>query len=331
MTRTASNGQNAIASGVEVNKVGKPIAYHFVTGPLSSGNRSTERVDATRVLHRFIFQRPEQKRGIPWTHAAMLSMHYAGEFAMSALMAAKHGADHLGFFVTPDGTAPSIGDKSIDNNGQEDGSRISTTAPGTWDTLPEGVDVKNIESKYPNEVFGGFMKSAYQRMSSGLPGASYPELCNDYEAVNFSSIRASILSSRDEWKKRQKWFSSAWLEPIFDDWLTWSLANGALLLENGSALPSVKKTKFMAHGWQFRGWSWVDPLKDIQTAKEGIALRITSRTRIASEQGRDIEDVFDELQAEESLAKKYNINLAINPATPAQHDPAAQPTSGEKT
>ncbi len=317
LNQYGGNGVNAIVAGVEVSDLGKPVAYHFHVGRMGMGNRNVERVSASAVLHRFIIHRPEQKRGIPWGHAAMLSMHYAGEFALSALLAAKYGADHLGFFVTPDGQAPQLGDEAAD----EDGARIATSAPGTWDTLPVGTDVRNVDSKYPSDVFGSFMKSAYQRMSSGLPGASYPELCNDYEAVNFSSIRAAILSSRDEWKKRQKWFASAWLEPIFADWLRMSLANGAILLDNGSPLPLLKIEKFAAHGWQMRGWTWVDPLKDIQTAKEGINLKITSRTRIAAEQGRDIEDIFDELQMEEKLAGKYGIDLSVSAAPP----PAALP------
>ena len=320
--RNPSDAENGIAGGVEFDRLGKPVAYHFNAGEMA-GSRSTTRVEAGTLLHRFVMQRPEQKRGIPWMHASMLSMHYAGEFALSALMAAKAGADHLGFFVTPDGNPPVIGEAAAD----EDGARIATTAPGTWDTLPEGVDIRTVDSKYPNEVFGPFIKSAHQRMASGLPGASYPELCNDYEAVNFSSIRAAILSTRDEWKKRHKWFAEAWLEPIFTEWLRLALAKGAILLANGSPLPVAKAAKFAAHAWQFRGWSWVDPLKDIQTAKEALDLKITSRKRIAAELGRDLEDVFDELQTEEALASKYGIDLKppAPPAPVAAPDPEDDP------
>jgi len=306
LNRSASEGINAIVAGIEVNTHGRPLAYHFNTSNLA-GSRTATRVAAGEVLHRFILQRPEQKRGIPWGHASMLSMHYAGEFALSALMAAKFGADHLGFFVTPDGTAPALGG---DDGEDENGNKISTSAPGTWDTLPTGVDVKTVDSKYPNEVFTPFIKTAHQRMASGLPGASYPELCNDYEAVNFSSIRAAILSARDEWKKRQRWFAAAWLDPIFTEWLRMSLMNNAILLANGSPLPFAKYDKFKAHAWQFRGWAWVDPLKDIQAARESLDLKIISRKRIAADQGRDLEDVFDELQTEEALAKKYQIDLS---------------------
>ena len=309
--RDASDGLNAIAGGVEVNGVGRPVAYYFNTSNNQSV-RQAQRIAAGDVLHRFIVHRPEQKRGIPWGHASMLSMHYAGEFALSALMAAKFGADHLGFFVTPDGEAPKLGADDEDSNGE----KIVTSAPGTWDTLPTGVDVKTVDSKYPNEVFGPFLKTANQRMASGLPGASYPELCNDYEAVNFSSIRAAILSTRDEWKKRQKWFAGAWLDPIFTEWLRMSLLNGAITLANGSPLPLVKLPKFQAHAWQFRGWAWVDPLKDIQAAKEALDLKIISRKRIAADQGRDLEEVFDELQTEEAMAARYQIDLSP-PSAPA--------------
>lgn len=320
LNRNASEGVNAIAAGVEVNAFGRPVAYHFNTTNIA-GNRSAERIAAGSVLHRFIIQRPEQKRGIPWGHASMLSMHYAGEFALSALMAAKFGADHLGFFVTPDGEAPKLGG---DDGKTDEGDKIVTSVPVTFDTLPAGTDIRTVDSKYPNEVFGPFVKTAHQRMASGLPGASYPELCNDYEAVNFSSIRAAILSTRDEWKKRQKWFASAWLDPIFNEWLRMSLLSGAILLANGSPLPLSKLAKFKAHGWKFRGWAWVDPLKDIQAAKEALDLKITSRKRLAAEQGRDLEEVFDELQTEAVMAARYNINL-----TPSA--PAAPPDQPDET
>lgn len=301
--RPPSAGENAICSGVEVNAQGRAVGY-WLNDSAQEARRAV-RVEASTLLHRFVIQRAEQKRGIPWMHASMLSMHYAGEFALSALMAAKHGADHLGFFVTPDGSPPPVGEPTAD----EAGSRIATSAPGTWDTLPDGVDVKTVDSKYPNEVFGPFLKTANQRMASGLPGASYPELCNDYEAVNFSSIRAAILSARDEWRKRQRWFASAILDPIFDEWLRLSLLSGALLLDNGSALPLAKLPKFKAHGWRFRGWAWVDPVKDMEAARAAYELGITSLSRIASDMGRDIEDVFDERQSESALADRYGVTL----------------------
>lgn len=331
LNRAPQAGENAIVCGVEVSARGKPVAYHFNTGRNVAWARAAQRVDAETVLHRFVQKRPEQRRGVPWSHAAMLSMHFAGEFALSALMAAKHGADHLGFFTTPDGEAPGIGDEASD----EAGARIATSAPGTWETLPEGVTVQSVDSKYPNEVFGAFMTTAYQRMASGLPGANYPELCNDYAAVNYGSLRGATLSSRDEWRKRQKWFATAWLTPIFADWLRSALGMAALTFPSGAALPVDKFAKFAAHGWRFRGWDWIDPAKDIKAAREAVELRVNSISRIAQARGVDIEDVFDDMQQEEALAKKYGITLpgAAAPAAgapdmpPPPDDPKKPPSS----
>ena len=74
-----------------------------------------------------------------------------------------------------------------------------------------------------------------------------------------------------------------------------------------------------------RGWAWVDPLNDVETAREGIALSITSRSRIAREQGRDIEEIFDDLQTEGKLAKKYGIDLSSSPATPLPQNKEPNP------
>lgn len=315
MHRDPQPGINGIAAGVERDAYGRAVAYHFATSDRNS--RQVERVGAAEVLHKFIIRRADQARGIPWMSSAMLSMHYAGEFALSALIAAKHGADHIGFFTTPEGEPALVGDE------QKDGSQIVTSAPGTFDTLPAGADFKQIDSKYPNEVFGPFIKSANQRMAAGLPGASYPELCNDYEAVNFSSIRAAVLASRDQWRKMHRWFALAWLEPIFADWLRFALANGAIRLANGSPLPIAKADKFKAHQWQFRGWSWVDPLKDAQAARQALNLKLTSRSRLAAEAGRDFEEVLAEHARDEAAAARWRINLT----TPDK--PAPEPDAGE--
>lgn len=308
MSRNASEGLDAIRAGVQINEFGRPVGL-WLNKTNAQGNRGAEFVSADTVLHRFVVVRPEQRRGIPWAHASMLSMHYAGEFALSALMAAKHGADHMGFFVSPDGAPPNVGD-------DDDPEKFMTSAPGTYDTLPVGYDIRTVDSKYPNEVFAPFIKSAHQRMASGLPGASYPELCNDYEAVNFSSIRAAILSGRDEWRKRQKWFGMAWLTPIFNNWLRFALANNAIVLGNGSPLPLAKIEKFSAHSWQFRGWSWVDPVKDMAAAKEALAMTLTSRSRLVAEMGGDLEEILDERQREEALASRYGISFSVDKVLP---------------
>ena len=149
--REAADGVNAIRMGIEIDYYGRAVRYWFA----DTRHSAPQPVAAQNIIHRFRGIRPEQVRGIPWMHASMLSMHFVGEFALSALVAAKHGADHLGFFVAPDGDPQA---PLLDGDTDERGRTITTSAPGTYDTLPMGYDVKTVDSKYPNEVFDPFVK-----------------------------------------------------------------------------------------------------------------------------------------------------------------------------
>ena len=313
LNREASQGANAISCGVEVDTFGRPVRYYLTAGPRPSRySRDVVAIDAARVIHRFRSRWADQPRGVPWTHAAMLSMHYAGEFALSALLAAKYGADHLGFFVTPDGQAPALG-----GDEQSDGSRVVSSAPGTWETLPAGVDVKDIDTKYPSEAFDPFLKAANRRIASGL-NVSYPALCNDHADLNYNSIRATQTDDRDQWRKAQSWFRENWLERVFDRWFDVAMAAGAITMPNGSALPITKAAKFRAHAWQFRGWASNDPLKDVEAFREAVSLGVDSRTAYVARSGRAIEDVIDDLKRERELAAQADVDVnGRQPAAPA--------------
>ena len=66
---------------------------------------------------------------------------------------------------------------------------------------------------------------------------------------------------------------------------------------------------FLDVRWQAKSWNWVDPLKDIKASVEGINAGIKTRSEVISEQGGDIEDVFDQLAYEQELAKEKGLNL----------------------
>ena len=79
------------------------------------------------------------------------------------------------------------------------------------------------------------------------------------------------------------------------------------------ALPPDKYEKFTEVAWQPRGWSWVDPLKDQQANAEGVALGVMTRQDIAAAQGKDLEEIFEQLQREKSLADQYGLSFEAEP------------------
>lgn len=305
-----ATGRNAIVMGIEIDDFRRPVAYHvFSCHPSEavSGTRERERIPADEIIHGFLVEYAEQTRGAPWMSAAILTLHHLGEFEQSALLAARKGADTLGFFVSPDGSAPPVGDDTGD-----DGEPIAVSVPGHYDTLPEGYDFRPYDSRYPDAILEAFCKNFVRRAAAGL-NVAYSGLSGDLEGVNYSSIRAGVLEERDHWMALQAWFIEALLEPVYEDWLAMALLNGAITMPNGSPLPAAKRDKFAAHSWQGRRWAWVDPMKDIEASLVAIRAGLQSPYSIANQMGLDLDEVIRDLSRANQAASAAGLPVYAAP------------------
>ncbi len=325
----AAGARNAVIMGVEVESYRRPVAYHIHQSHPSEGihsNRQRVRVEAKNIIHRFRVTRAEQVRGIPWMAPGMLSLHHLGSFKLAALLNAENGANHFGFFESPEG-APPIG------NVEADGRTVTVSQPGTYDTLPPGYKFSQHESKYPNEVFAPFVKTTLQRIASGW-GVAYHSLANDLEGVSFSSIRSGTLEERDRWAADQAWFIAAVLEPVYQQWIQVALLKGAITLPNGSALPASKIGKFAKHEWQPRRWDWVDPKADTESRILTVRAGLVAPQDIAASMGYDFEDTMVKISDAQKLAKELGVKLTAYESTPGANgangsvpsDPPAKPS-----
>ena len=303
--RAPTEGVNAIIMGVEVNAFRRPVAYYILTAHPSdhAQERRRERIPAEEILHDFITERAEQVRGIPWMTGSMLSLHHLGEFEQSALLAARKGADTLGFFVSPDGEPPIGSDADADT-----GEPITVSVPGSYDTLPEGYDFRPYDSRYPDAMMADFTKGFLRKIASGF-GVSAHNLTGDMNDVNYSSARIAELAERDGWLVLQDWFIQSFLKPVFMDWLETSLLASAIVTQNGTPLPASRLEKFRAHHWQGRRWQWVDPVKDIEAARLAIKSGIASPQMIAAQNGVDVEDVIGAIARFEQQAAAAGVTL----------------------
>ncbi|MDP1686873.1 phage portal protein [Hydrogenophaga sp.] len=317
------HGGNSVIMGVEVDTYRRPVALHLFEAHPSDGVRTGRRrirVLADEVLHKFKIERAEQMRGIPWMSPGMLSLHHLGGFKLSALLAAEHGANHYGFFEQKEdaSSAPPIG--ATEGEGS-DAITVTTSQPGVYDTLPVGYTFTPHESKYPNEVFGPFVKTTLQRIATGWRVA-YHSLANDLEGVSFSSIRSGVLEERDRWMADQEWFIGAFVEPVYQAWLQMALLSGAITMVNGSALPVSKAAKFAKHEWQPRRWEWVDPKGDMEAKILSVRAGLMAPQDLSAAMGYDFEDTLKAIKAANELAAKYGVALTAYESTPGAR-PAA--------
>jgi lambda family phage portal protein len=311
----SGTNSNAVRMGVEIDKYGRPVALHVFTAHPNDGadsSRTRERIASDEIIHAYLVEHAEQYRGIPWMAPGILTLHHLGEFDQSALLAARKGADTLGFFIAPDGEPP------VMDGVTQEGDPIEVSVPGMYDTLPEGYDFKPYDSKYPDAMVDGFTKSFIRRIASGW-NISYTSLASDLEGVNFSSIRAGVLEERDAWMSLQRWFIEHLLTPIYEDWLAMSLLSGAIKLTTGSPLPASKLDKYLPHYWQGRRWQWVDPKKDIEAARLSIRTGVASPQMIAAQNGVDVEDVLADIARFEKQVAANNVTLVSFTDNPAQN------------
>lgn len=316
LNRAPGSGQNAIILGVEIDTYSRPVAYHLK--PLGHQNGVPVRADyevipASEILHGYLCEEPEQTRGIPWMHAAMRRLHDLGGYREAAIIAARIGASKMGFYELPDGDPASVGD-GVD----ADGVPYTEVDAGQFGVLPPGYKFTTFDPTYPHDQFDAFNKACLRGIGSGF-GIAYHSLANDLEGVNFSSSRSGTLEERDEWMTLQGWFVDTFLRPVFLDWLNVSLLAGVIKNPNGSPLPAAKADKFRAHTWQGRRWSWVDPLKDLESAVLAINNGLKSPQQVAAEMGMDIEDVLDQIKRFQDMVKAKGVQLA--PGSLAAYSP----------
>ncbi len=304
-SRAPGEGTNEIRMGVEIDRWGRPVAYHLWDGhPTEYGRRNTKRirVPAEQIVHDFTADRAGQTRGVTMFAPVLFRAKMLDGYEEAVVVAARTGATNMGFFV-PD---PEM--HQVDVDGEEE---IPFEAePGTFKRLPAGMTFEAYNPTQPTTSFSEFDKAMLRSISSGLD-VGYTSLAGDLSDVNYSSIRQGKLDERDVFRVFQTSLAGGLLERVFGEWSTWAVTSGQI------PITALKSPSWRDHLWQSRGWDWVDPLKDIVAADTSVALGVNSRTRICAERGMDFEDVLEELAEERRLAERYGVPLGTTAKTKA--------------
>jgi lambda family phage portal protein len=319
----------AIRQGVEIDGTGRAVAVWIRTkhpgDQYGTARSELERVPMADVHHVFLQERAEQVRGYSWFHAIILRSTQLHGFNDAAVLAARIGASKIAALERSE-QSPDLTASLSDGNAPGGGISMNVEA-GEMFELPPGYKLSSWNPDYPHANYESFVKAAMRGIAAGLDVATH-NLSGDMTDVNYSSARIAELSEREVWMTLQDWFISTLVEPIYQDWLAIALLRGDITFEvSGKSLPADKLTKFSnASRFQGRRWRWVDPSKEMDSFAKGVELGVTSRTRIAAEQGDDFEDVLDELAQENELMKSKGINPTPNqPAAAAATPPDQAP------
>ncbi len=288
---------NQVRMGIEYDKRNKPIAYHFKD---SYNSHKHTRYKADNVLHIFYPEHVGQERGIPWLATSLFTLKQLDAYDEAAITAARIGASKMGFFSSNNG-GQYQGEEL--NTEKDDGSTISEVEPGVFENIGD-LNFQEFNPNYPHEQFPHFKKAGLRRVASGL-GAQYETIANDREGVNYTSIRHGTLEDRENWKIIQEFLINAFVRPDREEWLLMALMLGQIKI--GTMALSRNPSDYMPCRYQPRRWPWVDPAKDMKAYETEYGLKAISISQIIREKGRDPDEVFNEIAAENAKMEKLGI------------------------
>jgi lambda family phage portal protein len=341
--------------GVELDRRGRPIAYHVrVAHPNDlhqmEGRYRWKRVNAEtswgrlQFLHVMEQRFPEQRRGISdmtsvlkhmrmtkqfqeivlqnavvnATYAAAIESEMPTEQLVAAMGGGSEGADNaLDWYL---GNLAQYLDSS--RNIQLDGVKIPHLFPGTKLNLqPAGS---------PGGVGADFETSLLRHIAAGL-GLSYEEFARDYTKTNYSSARASMATTWRYMQGRKKIVADKVAETLYRLVVEEEIANGNLPLPAGKTRswfyePLVKDALCRAT-WIGAARGQIDEKKETEAAILRIDSGLTTLESECARLGYDFRDVIAQRAREKRLL--VAAGLWIDPAVSADRASPGRPSSDQ--
>jgi lambda family phage portal protein len=331
--------------GVECDQFYRPVAYYFRRrhrGELrfsDYGPDGIERVPASEIIPLAVIDRWPQTRGEPWMHTAALRLIDMDGYSEAEIERARSQAVRMGIIETPVDT-DDIAEQ------MPDGSYEMELSPGIVEKLAPGEKWVDSSPTAPNPQLDPFMRYMLREICAGV-GPSYASVSRDYSQANYSSERVAQLDDRDLWRANQSWFIRDFRKRLHRAWMH----QGVL----GRQIKSISvieyandQRKFEAVLFKPRGWTWVDPTKEVAAFSQAIKDGMTTLTDVIAQTGGglDIEDVIRirkrelEMMAEAGLvfetspeiytadAKKANAEAKAPKDPSPQEDPPPDKSEG---
>ena len=287
---TDSGGR--IIDGVEIDKEGEVIRYYIASrSPLARANNSEliwTPIDAfgkdtgyPNILHVMTFERPEQRRGIPFVSAEIEGVKQFTRY-MNSELAANVVSSMLTAFIVSDSDDGKFGlEDAVDEEDKVTDDDIHLElAPGAVYNLPKGKKIETVNPLRSNTQFESFVNTSITILASSM-GIPKEVLTKKYES-NYTAARAALL---DFWRTVRVYrtkFNANFNQPIYEQWLSEAVASGRINAPGFFDDPAIRQA-WCGCLWMGASMGHVDPLKEANTAERRIANNITTQEQEASE------------------------------------------------
>lgn len=327
-----AEGGGRIIDGIEINKEGEVVRYHVASRSPLAGSNSTEltwtAIDAygkdtgyPNILHVMTFERPEQRRGIPFVSAEIEALKQFTRY-MNAELAANVVSSMLTAFVVSDEDDGKFGLEDAVNEDEkvtEDELQLEL-APGAIYNLPPGKKIETVNPLRSNTQFESFVNTCIMTIAASM-GIPKEVLVKKYES-NYTAARGALL---DFWRTvriyRTK-FNTSFNQPVYEQWLSEAVAAGRIEAPGFFDDPAIRQA-WCGCLWMGASMGHVDPLKEVNAAAARIANNISTQEQEASEyNGNNWDEIVKQRKKEiaELNSLKANIGSSSGEPVPADED-----------
>ena len=128
---------------------------------------------------------------------------------------------------------------------------------------------------------------------------------------NFSAARQNLLEDQKTFRSMQQFVIDHFCLPIWDAFIDALFLKGIIPNDYLS-----NKDKYTEVSWLTPGWSWIDPVKEVNANREAIKAGLTTLESVCSASGEDWEEVLEQRKIEQDRAKE--IGVAIDYGLPIE-------------
>ena len=219
-----------LAGGIETDEHGAPVNYNILQthpGLVGKKNRKWKKIPAfgaksgrRNIIHLFEQRRPGQRRGAPYLAPVIESLKQIGRYTDAELMAAVVSGMFT-VFVKSD-----LDEPFSSTGNDEDGNPEYGLGNGAIVGLGQGDSIETANPGRPNTAFDPFVMAILRQIGSAL---EIPfELLIKHFTSSYSASRAAFMEAWKFFKKRRKWLSDYFCQPIYEAVLFEAVATGRL-------------------------------------------------------------------------------------------------------
>lgn len=281
-----------VVDGVELDQEGAVVAYWVASRQPAAEEDSREirydRIEAfgkdtgyPNMLHVMTWERPEQRRGVPFVAANIENLKQFDRYLTAELAAQVVSSMLTAFIVNEmDGAGTGLEDALSEDEKVTDDELHLELRPGAIYDLPPGKKVETVNPLRNNTAFEGFVTAFETIIGSGF-GIPKEVLIHKYDS-NYTAARSALL---DFWKTVRVYraqFNQQFNQPIWEAFLAEAVATGRIEAPGFFEDPAIRRA-WSGCMWTGVTMGHVDPKKEVEAAIMRITHNLSTEELEAAE------------------------------------------------